>query len=218
MAGMPKQTPLPFPDAEPARPDPTEPSNATPAGPAQPADTGAEDADLAVAAEPAPEAVAPTTSPLAIEESVIEASVIADSAMADAVAPSATEAAADAEPARPQPDPAQTELPIGAIAPRPGLDVRQYQSRRPWWARLLGSIMAPWVQLTIEPEAPAKHAPEVGGRPVCYVLEDYGLSNALILERACREAGLPRHCSRCRAIRWVASAPMSPCRVAMPAH
>ncbi|HET6783924.1 MAG TPA: glycerol-3-phosphate 1-O-acyltransferase PlsB [Pseudoxanthomonas sp.] len=28
-------------------------------------------------------------------------------------------------------------------------------------------------------------------RPVCYVLEDYGLSNALILERACREAGLP---------------------------
>ncbi|MDR7133095.1 glycerol-3-phosphate O-acyltransferase [Lysobacter niastensis] len=183
---MPKQTPLPFPDAEPARPDPTEPSSATPAGPAQPADTGAEAADLAVAAEPAPEAVAPTTSPLAIEESVTE-----DSAMADAVAPPVADAAADAEPARPQQDPAQTELPIGAVAPRPGLDVRQYQSRRPWWARLLGSIMAPWVQLTIEPEAPAKHAPEVGGRPVCYVLEDYGLSNALILERACREAGLP---------------------------
>ncbi|HEY5781077.1 MAG TPA: glycerol-3-phosphate 1-O-acyltransferase PlsB [Lysobacter sp.] len=111
--------------------------------------------------------------------------------MADAMAPPAAEAAADAEPASPQPDPAQTELPIGAVAPRPGLDSRQYQSRRPWWARLLGSIMAPWVQLTIEPEAPARYAPEVGGRPVCYVLEDYGLSNALILERACREAGLP---------------------------
>src|SRR5690606_8759770 len=28
-------------------------------------------------------------------------------------------------------------------------------------------------------------------RPVCYVLEDYGLSNALILDKACRQAGLP---------------------------
>ncbi len=28
-------------------------------------------------------------------------------------------------------------------------------------------------------------------RPLCYVLERYGLSNALILERACRESGLP---------------------------
>src|SRR5690606_1801122 len=38
------------------------------------------------------------------------------------------------------------------------------------------------------PPVPPRAAP---GRPVCYVLEDYGLSNALILDRACREAGLP---------------------------
>ena len=42
--------------------------------------------------------------------------------------------------------------------------------------------------LKIEPPTPAQL---IDGRPVCYVLEDYGLSNALILERACREAGLP---------------------------
>ncbi|RBF90729.1 glycerol-3-phosphate 1-O-acyltransferase, partial [Xanthomonas oryzae pv. oryzae] len=29
------------------------------------------------------------------------------------------------------------------------------------------------------------------GRPVVYVLEDYGMSNALILDKACREVGLP---------------------------
>ncbi|MGH8077519.1 MAG: glycerol-3-phosphate 1-O-acyltransferase PlsB, partial [Lysobacter sp.] len=87
-------------------------------------------------------------------------------------------------------DPAQPELPI---APPPVLtDVRPPgPARRPWWARLLGQLMAPWVSLTIEPEAPAEHAPDWNGRPVCYVLEDYGLSNALILERACRETGLP---------------------------
>ena len=56
----------------------------------------------------------------------------------------------------------------------------------PWWARLLGQLMAPWVALTIEPEAPAEHAP-TGDRPVCYVLEDYGLS-----QRADPGARLPR--------------------------
>ena len=64
--------------------------------------------------------------------------------------------------------------------------------RPPWWMRVLGRIMAPWVDLKIEPQTPRAHAPDGwNGGPVCYVLEDYGLSNALILERACREAGLP---------------------------
>ncbi|MBB1088794.1 glycerol-3-phosphate 1-O-acyltransferase PlsB [Lysobacter sp. SG-8] len=62
--------------------------------------------------------------------------------------------------------------------------------RRPWWARLLGWVLSPWVAITIEPEDPASHA-DGRGRPVCYVLEDYGLSNALILDRACEQAGLP---------------------------
>ncbi|MGX5729633.1 glycerol-3-phosphate 1-O-acyltransferase PlsB [Pseudoxanthomonas beigongshangi] len=61
-------------------------------------------------------------------------------------------------------------------------------SRRPLWARLLGKLADPWLALRIEPEAPRE---VVDGRPVCYVLEDYGLSNALILDRACRDAGLP---------------------------
>ena len=61
-------------------------------------------------------------------------------------------------------------------------------ARRPLWARLLGRLVDPWLALRIEPEAPRE---VIDGRPVCYVLEDYGLSNALILDRACRDAGMP---------------------------
>ena len=60
--------------------------------------------------------------------------------------------------------------------------------KTPLWARVLGRMLDPWLRLDIEPEQPARFD---DGRPVCYVLEDYGLSNALILQRACREAGLP---------------------------
>jgi glycerol-3-phosphate O-acyltransferase len=62
------------------------------------------------------------------------------------------------------------------------------RGQRPWWARLLGWGLAPWIELRVEPQVPEGL---VDARPVCYVLEDYGLSNALILDRACREAGLP---------------------------
>lgn len=62
------------------------------------------------------------------------------------------------------------------------------RTRRSWGAELLGHMLSPWITLKIEPQAPAQFIDE---RPVCYVLEDYGLSNALILDRACREAGLP---------------------------
>ena len=66
--------------------------------------------------------------------------------------------------------------------------VAAMRSGRPWWATLAGRVLQPWIGLKIEPQAP----PElVDPRPVCYVLEDYGLSNALILDRACREAGMP---------------------------
>jgi len=60
--------------------------------------------------------------------------------------------------------------------------------RRPLWAGLMDRLLAPWIDIEIEPEAPAA---AVDARPLCYVLEDYGLSNALILDRACRQAGLP---------------------------
>jgi glycerol-3-phosphate O-acyltransferase len=61
-------------------------------------------------------------------------------------------------------------------------------ARRPWWTGLLGWLLRPWVRVEIEPADPREF---IDARPVCYVLEDYGLSNALILDRACREAGLP---------------------------
>ena len=60
-------------------------------------------------------------------------------------------------------------------------------SRPPWWARWLERLLAPWIEIKREPNVP----PFTLERPVCYVLEHYGLSNSLILDRACREAGLP---------------------------
>jgi glycerol-3-phosphate O-acyltransferase len=60
-------------------------------------------------------------------------------------------------------------------------------SRPPWWARWLEKLLAPWIEIKREPTIP----PFTLERPVCYVLEHYGLSNSLILDRACREAGLP---------------------------
>ncbi|MGN0864011.1 MAG: glycerol-3-phosphate 1-O-acyltransferase PlsB [Stenotrophomonas koreensis] len=77
-------------------------------------------------------------------------------------------------------EPAAAAAPVAVTSPRTG--------RRPLWARLLGRLIAPWLALKIEtPE----HAQDPDGRPVVYVLEDYGLSNALILDKACQDAGLP---------------------------
>ncbi|HEX7112711.1 MAG TPA: glycerol-3-phosphate 1-O-acyltransferase, partial [Mizugakiibacter sp.] len=59
----------------------------------------------------------------------------------------------------------------------------------PWWFSLLGRLLEPWLRLKRDPAEPsALLKPDV---PVCYVIERHGLSDALILERACREAGLP---------------------------
>ena len=55
--------------------------------------------------------------------------------------------------------------------------------------RLLGALVEPWLRIKREPaDARAQVDPAV---PVCYVTERYGLSDTLILEQACREAGLP---------------------------
>ncbi len=82
-----------------------------------------------------------------------------------------------------EPEPSAPPTPPGP--PRPN-HVRANR-RRPLWARLLGKLLEPWIGLRIEPAADSL---QFEG-PVCYVLEDYGLSNALILERACRQANLP---------------------------
>ena len=85
----------------------------------------------------------------------------------------------------PQPEPPDAIPPVGDPRPGPSNGVH---ARPPWWARLMGRVLEPWIAIELEPKSPAEFADD---RPVCYVLEDYGLSNALILERACREAGLP---------------------------
>lgn len=87
----------------------------------------------------------------------------------------------------PPPDPAPLPLPEFLAAPPAATPVRAPR-RRPLWARLLGRLLDPWLAITLEPDNPRAYD---DGRRVCYVLEDYGLSNALILDRACREAGLP---------------------------
>ena len=96
----------------------------------------------------------------------------------------------------------QPELPLDPPAPAPaaqpptlaaspsGAANRRMSptlARPPWWVRLMERLLAPWIEIKREPTVP----PFALDRPVCYVMENYGLSNALILDRACREAGLP---------------------------
>jgi len=59
----------------------------------------------------------------------------------------------------------------------------------PLWLRALGLLIEPWIRIKREPAEP--RAQYDLSQPVCYVTERYGLSDTLILEQACREAGLP---------------------------
>ena len=59
----------------------------------------------------------------------------------------------------------------------------------PLWMRALGLLIEPWIRIKREPAEPRLQYDLT--RPVCYVTERYGLSDTLILEQACREAGLP---------------------------
>ncbi len=63
------------------------------------------------------------------------------------------------------------------------------RSQAPWWLRALGALVEPWVKIQRDPADP--RATLDPAMPVCYVIERYGLSDTLILEQACREAGLP---------------------------
>ncbi len=59
----------------------------------------------------------------------------------------------------------------------------------PWWFRLAAQLLEPWVRIKRDPAEPATLVhPD---QPVCYIVERDGFSDTLILERACREAGLP---------------------------
>jgi glycerol-3-phosphate O-acyltransferase len=74
-------------------------------------------------------------------------------------------------------------------SPAPRIGTVTGSPQAAWWLRLLGALLEPWLRLRIE-----RGDPSLGldpARPVCYVTERYGLSDTLILERACRESGLP---------------------------
>ncbi|NID16229.1 glycerol-3-phosphate 1-O-acyltransferase PlsB [Luteibacter yeojuensis] len=68
-------------------------------------------------------------------------------------------------------------------------DPHVHVTRSPWWFKLLGRMLEPWVRIKRDPAEPAGLLNS--GVPVCYAIERDGTSDALILERACREAGLP---------------------------
>ncbi|HET7592889.1 MAG TPA: glycerol-3-phosphate 1-O-acyltransferase PlsB [Rhodanobacteraceae bacterium] len=58
-----------------------------------------------------------------------------------------------------------------------------------WWRALWGWLLGPWIRIKRDPAEPV--ALLAAGTPVIYVIERNGFSDSLILERACREAGLP---------------------------
>lgn len=66
---------------------------------------------------------------------------------------------------------------------------RPSRSRAPWWFNLTGLLLDPWIRIRRDPAEPTSLLKP--GVPVCYVIERDGASDALILDRACREAGLP---------------------------
>ncbi|NCT66570.1 MAG: glycerol-3-phosphate 1-O-acyltransferase PlsB [Rhodanobacteraceae bacterium] len=63
-------------------------------------------------------------------------------------------------------------------------------TRVPAWLGALGALLKPWIRLRRTP-ADARALLGDDARPTVYVIERYGLSDTLILEQACREAGLP---------------------------
>ncbi|HEX7369032.1 MAG TPA: glycerol-3-phosphate 1-O-acyltransferase PlsB [Rhodanobacteraceae bacterium] len=58
-----------------------------------------------------------------------------------------------------------------------------------WWRGLWSALLGPWLKIKRDPAEPVTLlAPDT---PVIYVIERNGFSDSLILERACREAGMP---------------------------
>ncbi|HET9189193.1 MAG TPA: glycerol-3-phosphate 1-O-acyltransferase, partial [Rudaea sp.] len=74
-------------------------------------------------------------------------------------------------------------------APAPVTSRPSTAPRAAWWLRALGHMVEPWLSIRREPEDVRTQID--AGKPVIYVTERYGLSDTLILEQACREAGLP---------------------------
>lgn len=60
----------------------------------------------------------------------------------------------------------------------------------PVWLNAMGALLRPWVRIQRNPQDVQALLPE-DPRPTVYVIERYGLSDTLILEQACKDAGLP---------------------------
>jgi glycerol-3-phosphate O-acyltransferase len=63
-------------------------------------------------------------------------------------------------------------------------------ARPPAWIELVGALLRPWLRIRREPADAARFVPD-DDVPTVYIVERYGLSDTLILEQACRDAGLP---------------------------
>src|SRR5690242_7195685 len=63
-------------------------------------------------------------------------------------------------------------------------------ARPPAWIELVGALLRPWLRIRREPADAAPLVPD-DDVPTVYIVERYGLSDTLILEQACRDAGLP---------------------------
>jgi glycerol-3-phosphate O-acyltransferase len=66
----------------------------------------------------------------------------------------------------------------------------QTDAQVPGWLRLFGALLRPWLRIQRTPDDVHALLPD-DPRPTVYVIERYGLSDTLILEQACKEAGLP---------------------------
>jgi glycerol-3-phosphate O-acyltransferase len=60
----------------------------------------------------------------------------------------------------------------------------------PAWLKAFGAVLRPWIRIRRTPDDVHALLP-ADPRPTVYVIERYGLSDTLILEQACVEAGLP---------------------------
>lgn len=91
--------------------------------------------------------------------------------------------------------PAPAPLPAPHDSGHPGVAVPPRAGLRDLWYRFVRALARPFLKVkrvTPQPEAP----PFDPTRPVLYLIENHGLSNLLILDRACEEAGYPRPVER----------------------
>ena len=90
-----------------------------------------------------------------------------------------------------EPQPASPVL-AGSLAPARAAEptFAAQGARAPLGWRLLGALLRPFLRVRAEPPDPLELL-ESADTPLLYILERPGTSNLLILEEACRSAGLP---------------------------